>query len=143
VEPSWTVKTLIIVAYIVVLVFFTGALFRAFRRYVHVKRLDVLALIGLILMILLYSATLLVLVGTLFYPIAFNGLRLLYLLLLVIFIFSMLYHWTSPTFPMRRNRPVLIFMSVMTIISIIFYLVLFFLFRIHDGSWYLLKAKKM
>ena len=120
-------KTLIIVAYIVVLVFFTGALFRAFRRYVHVKRLDVLALIGLVLMTLLYSATLLVLVGTLFYPIAFNGLRLLYLLLLVIFIFSMLYHWTSPTFPMRRNRPLLIFMSVMTIISIIFYLVLFFL----------------
>jgi len=127
VEPSWTVKTLIIVAYIVVLVFFTGALFRAFRRYSHVKRLDVLALIGLILMTLLYSATLLVLVGTLFYPIAFNGLRLLYLLLLVIFIFSMLYLWTSPTFPMRRNRPLLIFMSVMTIISIIFYLVLFFL----------------
>ncbi len=120
-------KTLFIVAYIVVLVFFTGALFRAFRSYVSVKRLDVLAFIGLILMTLLYSATLLVLVGAFLYPIAFNGLRLLYLLLLVIFIFSMLYHWTSPTFPMRRNRPVLIFMSVMTTISIIFYLVLFFL----------------
>jgi hypothetical protein len=121
------VKTLIIVAYIVVLVFFTGALFLAFRRYVRVKRPDVLALTGLILMTLLYVATLLVLGGTLFYPTAFNDLRSLYLLLLVIFIFSMLYHWTSPTFPLRRNRPVLIFMSVMTTISIIFYLVLFFL----------------
>ena len=120
-------KTWIIVAYLVVLVFFTSALFLALRRYGPVKGRDVLALLGLILMTLLYVATLLVLGGTLFYPTAFNGLRSLYLLLLVIFIFSMLYHWTSPTFPLRRNRPVLIFMSVMTTISIIFYLVLFFL----------------
>ena len=50
-----------------------------------------------------------------------------YLLLLVIFLFSTLYYWTSPMFPWRRNRPVLVFMSVMTMISLIFYAVLFFL----------------
>jgi len=121
------VKTLIIAAYIVVLVFFTAALFLAFRRYVHVKRSDVLALIGLILMAMLYIATLLILGGTLLYPTAFNDLRSLYLLLLVIFIFSTLYYWTSPTFPLRRNRPVLVFMGVLTTISFIFYLLLFFL----------------
>ena len=120
-------KTLIIVAYAVVLVFFTFALFRTSRRYVQVKGRDVLALIGLILMALLYIATLLVFGGTLLYPTAFNGSRSLYLLLLVIFIFSMLYYWTSPTFPLRRNRPVLVFMSVITTISFIFSLVLFFL----------------
>ena len=120
-------KTLIIVAYIVVLLFFTAALFLAFRRYVQVKRSDPLAFIGLILMALLYIATLLILGGTLLYPTAFNDLRSLYLLLLVIFIFSTLYYWTSPTFPLRRNRPVLVFMGVLTTISIIFYLLLFFL----------------
>jgi hypothetical protein len=121
------VKTLIIVAYIVVLLFFTAALFLAFRRYVQVKRSDPLAFIGLILMALLYIATLLILGGTLLYPTVFNDLRSLYLLLLVIFIFSTLYYWTSPTFPLRRNRPVLIFMGVLTTISFIFYLLLFFL----------------
>jgi len=121
------VKTLIIVAYIVVLLFFTAALFLAFRRYVQVKRSDPLAFIGLILMALLYIATLLILGGTLLYPTVFNDLRSLYLLLLVIFIFSTLYYWTSPTFPLRRNRPVLVFMGVLTTISFIFYLLLFFL----------------
>ena len=120
-------KTLIIVAYIVVLLFFTAALFLAFRRNVQVKRSDPLAFIGLILMALLYIATLLILGGTLLYPTAFNDLRSLYLLLLVIFIFSTLYYWTSPTFPLRRNRPVLVFMGVLTTISFIFYLLLFFL----------------
>ena len=120
-------KTLIIVAYIVVLLFFTAALFLAFRRYVQVKRSDPLAFIGLILMALLYIATLLILGGTLLYPTVFNDLRSLYLLLLVIFIFSTLYYWTSPTFPLRRNRPVLVFMGVLTTISFIFYLLLFFL----------------
>ena len=120
-------KTLIIVAYIVVLLFFTAALFLAFRRYVLVKRSDPLAFIGLILMALLYIATLLILGGTLLYPTAFNDLRSLYLLLLVIFIFSTLYYWTSPTFPLRRNRPLLVFMGVLTTISFIFYLLLFFL----------------
>ena len=120
-------KTLIIVAYIVVLLFFTAALFLAFRRYVQVKRSDPLAFIGLILMALLYIATLLILGSTLLYPTAFNDLRSLYLLLLVIFIFSTLYYWTSPTFPLRRNRPVLVFMGVLTTISFIFYLLLFFL----------------
>lgn len=120
-------KTLIIVAYIVVLLFFTAALFLAFRRYVQVKRSDPLAFIGLILMALLYIATLLILGGTLLYPTAFNDLRSLYLLLLVIFIFSTLYYWTSPTFPLRRNRPLLVFMGVLTTISFIFYLLLFFL----------------
>ena len=120
-------KTLIIVAYIVVLLFFTAALFLAFRRYVQVKRSDPLAFIGLILMALLYIATLLILGGTLLYLTAFNDLRSLYLLLLVIFIFSTLYYWTSPTFPLRRNRPVLVFMGVLTTISFIFYLLLFFL----------------
>jgi len=121
------VKTLIIVAYIVVLLFFTAALFLAFRRNVQVKRSDPLAFIGLILMALLYIATLLILGGTLLYPTVFNDLRSLYLLLLVIFIFSTLYYWTSPTFPLRRNRPVLVFMGVLTTISFIFYLLLFFL----------------
>ena len=120
-------KTLIIVAYIVVLLFFTAALFLAFRRNVQVKRSDPLAFIGLILMALLYIATLLILGGTLLYPTVFNDLRSLYLLLLVIFIFSTLYYWTSPTFPLRRNRPVLVFMGVLTTISFIFYLLLFFL----------------
>ena len=120
-------KTLIIVAYIVVLLFFTAALFLAFRRNVQVKRSDPLAFIGLILMALLYIATLLILGGTLLYPTAFNDLRSLYLLLLVIFIFSTLYYWTSPTFPLRRNRPLLVFMGVLTTISFIFYLLLFFL----------------
>ena len=120
-------KTLIIVAYIVVLLFFTAALFLAFRRYVQVKRSDPLAFIGLILMALLYIATLLILGSTLLYPTVFNDLRSLYLLLLVIFIFSTLYYWTSPTFPLRRNRPVLVFMGVLTTISFIFYLLLFFL----------------
>ena len=120
-------KTLIIVAYIVVLLFFTAALFLAFRRYVQVKRSDPLAFIGLILMALLYIATLLILGGTLLYPTVFNDLRSLYLPLLVIFIFSTLYYWTSPTFPLRRNRPVLVFMGVLTTISFIFYLLLFFL----------------
>src|SRR5256885_112712 len=86
---------------------------------VPVKRSDVLALIGLILMAMLYIATLLILGGTLLYPTAFNDLRSLYLLLLVIFIFSTLYYWTSPTFPLRRNRPVLVFMGVLTTISFI------------------------
>jgi len=121
------VKTLIIVAYIVVLLFFTAALFLAFRRYVQVKRSDPLAFIGLILMALLYIATLLILGSTLLYPTVFNDLRSLYLLLLDIFIFSTLYYWTSPTFPLRRNRPVLVFMGVLTTISFIFYLLLFFL----------------
>ena len=120
-------KTLIIVAYIVVLLFFTAALFLAFRRYVQVKRSDPLAFIGLILMALLYIATLLILGSTLLYPTVFNDLRSLYLLLLVIFIFSTLYYWTSPTFPLRRNRPLLVFMGVLTTISFIFYLLLFFL----------------
>ena len=120
-------KTLIIVAYIVVLLFFTAALFLAFRRNVQVKRSDPLAFIGLILMALLYIATLLILGGTLLYPTVFNDLRSLYLLLLVIFIFSTLYYWTSPTFPLRRNRPLLVFMGVLTTISFIFYLLLFFL----------------
>ena len=120
-------KTLIIVAYIVVLLFFTAALFLAFRRYVQVKRSDPLAFIGLILMALLYIATLLILGSTLLYPTVFNDLRSLYLLLLDIFIFSTLYYWTSPTFPLRRNRPVLVFMGVLTTISFIFYLLLFFL----------------
>jgi len=121
------VKTLIIVAYIVVLLFFTAALFLAFRRNVQVKRSDPLAFIGLILMALLYIATLLILGSTLLYPTVFNDLRSLYLLLLDIFIFSTLYYWTSPTFPLRRNRPVLVFMGVLTTISFIFYLLLFFL----------------
>ena len=120
-------KTLIIVAYIVVLLFFTAALFLAFRRNVQVKRSDPLAFIGLILMALLYIATLLILGSTLLYPTVFNDLRSLYLLLLDIFIFSTLYYWTSPTFPLRRNRPVLVFMGVLTTISFIFYLLLFFL----------------
>ena len=120
-------KTLIIVAYIVVLLFFTAALFLAFRRYVQVKRSDPLAFIGLILMALLYIATLLILGSTLLYPTVFNDLRSLYLLLLDIFIFSTLYYWTSPTFPLRRNRPLLVFMGVLTTISFIFYLLLFFL----------------
>src|SRR5947209_5024155 len=37
------------------------------------------------------------------------------------------HHWTSPTFPWRRNRPILVFMGIMTTISLLFYLVLFFL----------------
>ena len=120
-------KTWIIVAYLVVLVFFTSALFLAFRRYGPVKGRDVLALLGLILMTLLYIATLLVFGGALLSFTAFTGFRSFYLLLLVIFLFSMLYYWTSPMFPWRRNRPVLVFMSVMTMISLIFYAVLFFL----------------
>ncbi|MFL5700501.1 MAG: hypothetical protein ACJ797_25790 [Ktedonobacteraceae bacterium] len=59
-------KTWIIVAYLVVLVFFTSALFLAFRRYGPVKGRDVLALLGLILMTLLYIATLLVFGGLFF-----------------------------------------------------------------------------
>jgi len=121
------VKTWIIVAYLVVLLFFTSALFLALRRYGPVKGRDVLALLGLILMTLLYIATLLVFGGALLSFTAFTGFRSFYLLLLVIFLFSMLYYWTSPTFPWRRNRPVLVFMSVMTMISLLFYLVLFFL----------------
>jgi hypothetical protein len=127
VERQGSVKTLIIVVYIMVLVFFTGDLFLAFRRYVRVKQRDVLALFGLILMTLLYSATFLILGGTLLSPTVFHSVRSLYLLLLVIFLFSMLYHWTSPTFPWRRNRPILVFMGIMTTISLLFYLVLFFL----------------
>ena len=120
-------KTWIIVAYLVVLLFFTSALFLALRRYGPVKGRDVLALLGLILMTLLYIATLLVFGGALLSFTAFTGFRSFYLLLLVIFLFSTLYYWTSPTFPWRRNRPVLVFMSVMTMISLLFYLVLFFL----------------
>src|SRR5947208_2309180 len=111
VERQGGVKTLIIVVSIVVLVSFTGALFLAFRRYVRVKQRDVLALFGLILMPLLYGATVLVLGGTLRTPTMFPGVGSLYLLLLVIFLFSMLYHWTSPTFPWRRKRRILVFMG--------------------------------
>lgn len=121
-------NTLIIVAYIVLLVFLAGALFRAFRNALRLKRRDLLALIGLILMTLIYAATLLILVVALLHPARFNGFTALYVLMFVIFIFSMVYHWTSPTFPLRRNRPVLIFMSIMTIISVIVYVVMFFLF---------------
>jgi hypothetical protein len=126
-QRQGSVKTLIIVVYIVVLVFFTRALYLALRRYIRVKRPDVLALFGLILMALLYGATLVFIGGALLSLGVFHDLRSLYLLLLVIFLFSMLYHWTSPTFPFRKNRPILVFMGIMTTISLLFYLVLFYL----------------
>lgn len=122
------IDTLTIVAYLVVLLFFSGALVRTILIVRRLKQRDLLALMGLLFMTLIYSATLLNLVVALLSPASFNGPGALYVLMLAIFLFSILYYWTSPTFPLRRNRLLLTFMGIVTSISVVIYVVLFFLF---------------